>query len=143
MGGAGTISMGMLGDRMTVSVLYMLCMLLCGVGGVIAEANQSIAEERRWGSWPELFWGLSDNHGGCYLIANHMIRYFLGDINSGIKSKCGFRWAFEGVLSDEQSSGVFDLDNCCSIMIKIDSICNLIMLHVCLWGIPIGVEIRM
>ena len=76
------------------------------------------------------------------MVANHIVRYCLEDINSEIKSKCGFGWAFEGVLSDEKSGGVFDLDNCCSIMITIDSICNLIMFHICVWGISICVEIK-
>ena len=76
------------------------------------------------------------------MVANHIVRYCLEDINSEIKSKCGFGWAFEGVLSDEKSSGVFDLEICCSIVITIDSICNLIMFHVCIWGISICVEIK-
>ena len=71
-----------------------------------------------------------------------MFRYCMEDINSKIKSKCGFEWSFEGVLSDEKSDGVFDLDNCCSIMMTIDSICDLIICHVCVLGISICVEIR-
>ena len=66
----------------------------------------------------------------------------MGGIHSRIKSKCGFRRAFEGVLSDEKSGGDFDLEICCSIVITIDSICNLIMFHVCVWGISICVEIK-
>ena len=50
--------------------------------------------------------------------------------------------AFDGVLSDEKSGGVFDLEICCLIVITIDSICNLIMFHVCVWGISICVEIK-
>ena len=61
-----------------------------------------------------------------------MFRYCLEYISSTIKSKCGFVRAFEGALSDEKSSGVFDLDICRSIIITIDSVCNLIMFHVCL-----------
>ena len=45
--GVGMVSMRVLGDRMTVSVLYVLCTLLRRVCGVIADANQSIVEERR------------------------------------------------------------------------------------------------
>ena len=63
-------------------------------------------------------------------------------INSTIKSKCGFGWAFEGVSSDEKSSGDFDLGVCCLIVITIDSICDLIMFHVCVWDISICVEIK-
>ena len=76
------------------------------------------------------------------MIANHIVRYCLEDINSGMTSKCGFGRAIEDVLSDEKLSGVFDLEICCSIVITIDSIRNLIMFHVCLWGISIGVEIK-
>ena len=76
------------------------------------------------------------------MIANHIVRYCIGDINSEIKSKCGFGRAFEGVLSDEKSSGVFDLDICCSVAITVDSICNLIMFHICVWSISICVEIK-
>ena len=53
------------GDRMTVEVLYVLCILPRGVCGVIADANQSVVEERRRSCWSELFWGLFDNHSGC------------------------------------------------------------------------------
>ena len=53
--GVGMVSMRVLGDRMTASMLYELCILLRGVSGVIAEANQSIVEERRRSCWSELF----------------------------------------------------------------------------------------
>ena len=53
--GVGMVSMRVLGDQMTVSILYVLCILLRGVSGVIAEANQSIVEERRRSCWSELF----------------------------------------------------------------------------------------
>ena len=77
------------------------------------------------------------------MIANNIVRYCVEDIDSEIKSKCGFGWVFEGVLSDEKLSGDFDLEICCSIVIRIDSIRNLIMFHICVWGISICVEIRM
>ena len=71
-----------------------------------------------------------------------MVRYCLEDINSETKSKCRFVWAFEDVLGDGKSSGVFDLVICCPIVTTIDLICNLIVFHICVWDISICVEIR-
>ena len=56
--------MRVLRDRGTAYVLYVLCILLSGVGWAIAEADQNIVEERRHGCGPELFLGLFDNYGG-------------------------------------------------------------------------------
>ena len=53
--GVGMVSMRVLGDRMTVSVLYVLCILLRGVCGAIVDAKQSIVERRRRSCWSELF----------------------------------------------------------------------------------------